>query len=298
MGVTRKKLLYKILTRTVIIFVIGLFLNAFPSHFDFSTIRILGVLQRIAICYFFASLLFLTTRITTQALIITGLLIGYWLIMTMLPVPEYGINNLTQNGNLAAYVDRFIFSSSHLYEKTFDPEGLLSTLPALATTLIGNLTGAWLLSQHNKQKKLQGIVIAGVIALIIGWLWGMSFPINKSLWTSSYVLWSAGLALLLLLTLYWLIEIRNWKKWTKPFEIFGLNAIAAYFLHVFFLKVQAMIHIAKMDGSPGNLRTFITEHLFGWASLPNASLMYAMSYTLLWFLLLTILYRNKIFIKI
>ncbi len=297
-GIPHKKLLYKILTRTIIIFLIGLFLNAFPSHFDVSTIRVSGVLQRIAICYFFASLLFLFTRIQTQILLIVGLLIGYWVIMTMLPVPDYGTNNLSPEGNLAAYIDRLILSPAHLYGKTFDPEGLLSTLPAIATTLIGNLAGAWLLSLHNKQKKVQGTAIAGVIALIIGWVWGLSFPINKSLWTSSYVLWSGGLALLLLATLYWFIEIKNIRHWSKIFEIFGLNAIAAYFLHVFFLKVQAMIHIAQINGLPGNLRIYITEHLFGWTTLLNASLLYAISYVILWFLVLTILKRNKIYIKI
>lgn len=297
-GMSRNNLIFKVLKRSIIIFLIGLFLNAFPNHFDFSTIRIFGVLQRIAICYFFGSLLFLTTRIQTQALIMVGLLIGYWSLLTMIPVPEYGANNLTRDGNLAAYIDRLLFSSAHLYQKTFDPEGFLSTLPAIATTLLGNLTGAWLLSQRSDQKKLQGATLAGIIALIIGWIWGLSFPINKGLWTSSYVLWTGGLALLLLAFCYWLIEIKQWKSWSKPFEIFGLNAIAAYFLHVFFLKFQAMIHIPRMDGSPGNLRIFFTEHFFGWASLQNASLLYAFAYVIFWLLVLTLLYWNKIFIKI
>lgn len=297
-GASKDKLMLKVLKRSIIIFLIGLFLNAFPHHFDYSTIRVFGVLQRIAVCYLVAASLFLTTQLRTQALVMVILLIAYWLIMILIPVPGYGTHNLTMEGNLAAYIDRLVFSAPHLYQKVFDPEGFLSTLPAIATTLIGNLTGAWLISQNNQQKKLQGMTIAGILALIAGWIWGLWFPINKGLWTSSYVLWTGGLALLLLGLCYWLIEIKKWKKWSLPFEIFGLNAIAAYFLHIFLLKIQAMIHIAKMDGSPGNLRLFITEHLFGWVSLKNASLMYAFSYVLFLLIIFTILYRKKIFIKI
>jgi predicted acyltransferase len=259
---------------------------------------VFGVLQRIAICYFVASILFLTTKVYTQAIIIVGLLIGYWLIMTFISVPGYGINNLTQEGNLAAYIDRLVFSSAHLYEKVFDPEGFLSTLPAIATCLLGNLTGVWLLSRNNIQIKLQGMTLIGILALAFAWIWGNSFPINKSLWTSSYVLLTGGLALLLLVVCYWLIEIKHYKRWSMPFAIFGMNAILAYFLHIFFLKIQALIHIQRLNGTPGNLRIFITEHLFGWLSLQSASLMYAFCYVIFWLFILTILYKKKIFIKI
>ncbi|WED44444.1 acyltransferase family protein [Legionella cardiaca] len=292
-GLTFKELLPKILRRTFIIFLLGLFLNAFPYHFDFETLRFFGVLQRIAICYLVCALLFLTTRITTQFIILITLLVGYWLLMTFIPVPGYGTNNLTPQGNLAAYVDRLIFSSAHLYGKFYDPEGLLSTLPAIATGLIGNLAGFWLISRRKPSVQITGMVIAGVLCSIAGILWGLWFPINKSLWTSSYVLWTGGLALLILGFCYWLIDIKGWKKWSKPFEIFGVNALTAYFLHVFFIKIQIMVVIP-----PGNLRSYLTEHLFGWASSVNASLLYALSYTLFWLLILTVLYRNKIFIKI
>lgn len=271
-------LFVNIFKRSVVLFLIGLLLNAFPHHFELGTLRIFGVLQRIAICYFIAALLFLTTRISTQIMVMSALILGYWLLMVMLP----GQFDLSPAGNLAAYVDRTLFSSAHLYGKVYDPEGLLSTLPAIATTLLGNLTGAWLLSTHNPRQKLIGMSITGFLAVLSGWLWGLWFPINKALWTSSYVLWTGGLALIFLGYCYWLIEIKSWKKWTKPFEIFGVNALLAFLLHVLFLKIQALILIPRSDGSIRNLRLFITEYCFGWASLPTAALLYALSYTLLW----------------
>ncbi|WP_028387653.1 acyltransferase family protein [Legionella fairfieldensis] len=290
-------LIIQVLKRSIFMFAIGLFLNAFPYHFDLSTLRILGVLQRIAICYFCASLLFLTTRMEIQAAIAGLLLIGYWFIMTFVFVPGYGTNQLTVEGNLAAYLDRLFFSPSHLYGKIYDPEGLLSTFPAIATTLIGNLTGMWLLSSYSAWEKMTRMAFAGLLALLIGGVWGLWFPVNKTLWTSSYVLWTGGFALIGLAFCYWLIEIKGWKKWSRLFEMFGVNAMAAYVLHVFFLKIQAMISIPH-DGFTDNLRVFITAYFFGGMSLKNGSLLYALSYTLIWLLVLTILYRRKIFIKI
>lgn len=297
-GISTEELFTKVLKRSVIIFLLGLFLNAFPDHFNFSTIRIYGVLQRIALCYFFASLLFLTTRVSMQALIMGVLLVGYWLLLIVIPIPEQGVNNLIQENNLPAYIDRLLLSSNHLYRKTFDPEGLLSTLPAIATALLGNLTGIWLLSNNSHHKKLLGIIITGILAFAVGWLWGLWFPINKVIWTSSYVLFTGGLALVFLAWCYWLIEIKHWQICFRFFEIFGVNAIAAYFLHIFFLKIQSMILLQRQDGSLGNLRIFISEHLFWRVSLQNASLLYALTYTILWFIVLWFLYRQKIFIKI
>ncbi len=294
----KQLLIAKIIKRSTSIFLIGLFINAFPYHFHFATIRVFGVLQRIAICYFVASFLFLTTRIQTQAIIMTALLIGYWLIMTCIPLPNYGINNLTPIGNVAAYLDRLTFSSPHLYGKIYDPEGILSTLPAIATALLGNLTGAWLISEQSHHKKVQSITAIGIVTVILGWLWGLTFPINKALWTSSYVLYTGGLALLLFAFCYWIIEIKGWQKWAKPFEIFGLNAIAAYCLHVILIKILAAIHIQNVNGSSENLRIYITEQLFDWTNLANGQLLFGIFYVILWFFILSIFYRKKIFIKI
>ncbi len=284
-----QQLFPKILIRTVVLFSVGLFLNAFPHHFDFGTLRVFGVLQRIAICYFIAATLFLTTRISTQALIMLGLMIGYWLLMTRLS----GVYDLSPKGNYAAFIDRHLFSSAHLYGKVFDPEGLLSTLPAISTALLGNLTGAWLNSSHSQNKKVMHLTLAGFFAVVAGWLWGLWFPINKALWTSSYVLFAGGFSVLILALCYWLIEVKSLKKWSRPFEIFGLNAMLAYVLHVIFLKIQAAISIPGPTGKTSNLRVFITEHLFGWASLENASLFYAGCYTILWLLIIWLFVIKK-----
>lgn len=292
-GLSTQQLLPKIIKRSILIFLIGLFLNAFPYHFDWASIRIVGVLQRIALCYFFTAWLFLKTSVRAQAFIIMAILIGYWFVLTLFSAPHYGVEN-----NVAAYVDRLFFGPAHLYLKTSDPEGILSTLPALATALIGNLTGVWLLANTSKQHKLAGMIAAGSLVLGIGFIWGLWLPINKALWTSSYVLWTGGLALLLLAGCYGLIEMKGWTAWSKFFEIFGVNALAAYVLHVFFLKVQMMVTISLPDHGSQNLKLFITESLFGWASLANASLLYALSYTLFWFIVLAFLYRKKIYIRI
>ena len=295
-GETDRELLAQVLRRTLIIFGLGLALNGFPLY-HLSSLRIPGVLQRIALCYLFASLLSLKTSLRTLAGIAAGLLVGYWLLMTRFPVPGFGMGNLSKEGNLAAYLDRLILPG-HLYRPVYDPEGLLSTLPAVVTTLLGVFAGTWLRSSFSKKDKALWLVAAGAAGILGGRLWNPFFPINKALWTSSYVLFTGGLACLTMAFCWYAIEIRGWRGWGRPFEIFGTNAIAAYFLHVFFLKIQNLIHIPQPDGSPGNLRFFITNHLFGWATPQNASLFYALSYTLLWLGFFTVLSRRKIFIKI
>lgn len=285
-------LLFKILKRSLLIFLIGLFLNAFPNHFDLGTLRILGVLQRIALCYFLSAILFLTTGFRAQALITAILLISYWLVMTLTT------SDLTREGNFAAYLDRLLLSADHLYGKTYDPEGFLSTLPALATTLLGSLTAAWLLSSRDLRQKGRGLIWAGILALGLGWCWGLVFPINKTLWTSSFVLWTGGWALLIFAFCYWTIEIKNYRKWSKPLEIFGLNALMAYVLSILFLKMQLVIQIPRPGGFSLNLKSYLCDYLFGWASPENAALLYALAYTLIWFLVLVLLYRRKIIIKL
>ena len=231
-GCSRHELVLHTLRRSAILFVIGLLLNGLGS-LSLSSWRIPGVLQRIAVAYAAAALIMLYSRTRTRVAWIAALLLGYWLLMRFVPVPGYGVPGrdiplLHPNGNLAAYLDRKLMLG-HLWERTRDPEGILSTLPAIATALCGVLTGQWLRSQRTSQQKAKGMVLLGMAGIVVGELWGLWFPINKKLWTSSYVLFTAGCALVCLAICYWLTDIklrRGW--WTRPFLIFGANAITAY----------------------------------------------------------------------
>lgn len=297
-GTSSRALLVKITKRSVILFSIGLFLNAFPWHFDLATLRIFGVLQRIALCYFASAYMYVLTRLQTQGLLILLLLVGYYVVMCFYPLPGMDGQQLSPQGNLAAHIDRFILSPTHMYNKNFDPEGLLSTLPAIATALLGNLAGVWLLQPTKNALKAQALWWVGILFLTVGWFWGWFFPINKALWTSSYVLYSGGMALLLFALCYWLIDIRHTRRWAKPFEILGLNATAAYVLHVFFFKLQCAVFVVNSENIQMNLRDYIAVKTFGFASEANAALLYAASYTLIWLMVMTLLYRRKIFIRL
>ncbi|WP_419418510.1 acyltransferase family protein [Legionella sp. D16C41] len=287
-------LVIKIIKRSIIIFAIGLLLNAFPYHFDLNSLRFYGVLQRIAICYFFAAILFLTTKVYTQFFIFILLLVSYWLINLVLP--GYTGDSLTPEFNIPALIDRALFSEAHLYGKYYDPEGLLSTISSLATVLLGNLAGYWLVGAYQKNLKLLGLITAGFLGILLGWLWSFWFPINKSLWTSSYVLWTGGLGLFAFAICYWFLEIKQWQKWIYPFKVFGLNALFAYTLHIFLLKIQIVISIPH-NGKTSNLKTFLTENLFSYSSAENASLSYAIIYTIVC-LILTIITQKLSFFKL
>jgi predicted acyltransferase len=289
----------QIFKRAVIIYALGMVLNAIPNYHP-STIRILGVLQRIAICYFFGSLLFIKTSLKTQIGIAVAALAGYWLAMTYIPVPGFGAGVLTKDGSLAAWLDRLVLGHHTYRQGVYDPEGILSTVPALVTTLLGMFAGRWLRSSKTPEEKVSGLLAAGTTSAGLGWLWGLAFPINKALWTSSYVLFTAGLALWLLTVCYWLIEIKGIKAWGRPFEIFGINAITAYMLPIFLLKFMVLytLPVAGAAG-PQQLRIILCDHIFGsWLSPNGASAAFAFSYMFLWMAAFWPLYRRKILIKI
>ncbi len=191
-GRNKRDLYLKVIKRTLIIFTIGLFLNAVP-YFNFSELRIPGVLQRIAVCYFFASIIFLNTKVATQVIITIALLIIYCLLLTYVPAPGFAAGDLSKEGSLPSFIDRMVFGN-HVWAqaKVYDPEGLLSTIPALATTLIGVLTGHWLRTNKSAYQKAAGMFVAGMVCVVIGWTWNPFLPINKALWTSSYVLFYRG----------------------------------------------------------------------------------------------------------
>lgn len=296
-GEGARRLWLKAVRRSAIIFALGLLLNGFP-HFDLSTIRIPGVLQRIAVCYLLAATLFLVTGIRGQIAITFALLAGYWLLMTRVPVPGYGAGDLSPEGNLAAYIDRQLMAG-HLWRPNWDPEGILSTLPALATTLCGVLAGRWLKTRASPARKAAGLAGAGLAGLLLGEIIDPWFPINKNLWTSSYVLFTAGAALILLALCYWTIEIKGFKRWAKPFEIYGVNAIAVYVLSGLMGRLLIVIDFTLADGSRVPLKAYLFQSLFARLADPiNASLAFAICYVLFWLALMWALYRRRIFIKV
>jgi predicted acyltransferase len=298
-GTVKRGLYSKVIKRSAIIFGLGLFLNGFP-YFQLSTIRIPGVLQRIALCYLIASLIFLTTRVRTQLLIALALLFAYWLIMTNLATPGFAAGDLSKEGSIASFIDRKLLGQ-HIWRqgRVYDPEGLLSTIPAVATTLFGVLTGHWLRNEKTRIEKVVGMFVAGAVCVVLGWMWNKFFPINKPLWTSSYVLFTAGLGLQLLALCYWIIDIKGYRRWAWPFEVFGVNALALFVGSGLMVKLMGLIILPRGDGSQISSQGWIFRNFFlPWASPINASLFYAIAFILLWLFLMWLLYRKRIYIKV
>jgi predicted acyltransferase len=299
-GVT-KEVYLKIFRRAALIFLLGLILAAFP-YFAFSTLRIPGVLQRIAVCYLIASLIFIKTDWKQQTLIGIGLLFLYWALMTLIDVPGCDVTTIDDKAcNLAAFVDRAVFGENHIWRsaKVFDPEGILSTIPAVVTTLSGALTGTWLKTKRDNLEKVAGMFFFGIVLCVTGWIWHSFFPINKALWTSSYVLYTTGLALLFLGFCFYLIDIKNYTKWTKPFVIFGVNALALFVFSGLLSKILGIIKVPGADGKETSLQGWIFQKMFLSIAEPiNASLLFALSYILFWLFLMWLLYRKRIYIKV
>jgi predicted acyltransferase len=294
---SKRDLYIKIVRRTLIIFVLGLVLAGFPRY-ELPTIRIPGVLQRIAVCYFIASIIFLNTKWRTQIAVAAALLLAYWGLMVLIPAPGFSAGDLTMEGNVAAYVDRTLLGR-HTWKPLYDPEGILSTIPAIVTTLGGVLTGHWLRSRRSELEKVAGMFVVGAACMVIGWAWGFWFPINKALWTSSYVMLTAGLALQFLAVCFWLIDIKGIRRWATPFAVFGSNALIIYFLAELFSHIISLVSFTQPDGSSVDLKTFIYEKIFAsWASPVNASVLFAICVVLLWLGVATILYRKRVFIKV
>ena len=296
-GGSRRDLYLKIVRRTALIFAIGLLLSDFPYN-DPATFRIPGVLQRIAVCYLFASVIFLNTTWRTQALIVAALLLAYWAILVLVPAPGFAAGDLSMAGSIASYVDRGVFGA-HTWKPLYDPEGILSTTGALATTLCGVLTGHFLRTRREPLEKVAAMFAAGAVCVIVGWAWNYWFPVNKALWTSSYVVFTAGLALELLALCYWLVDIKRLRRWSVPFLVFGTNALAVFFLSEYFVLLASLVRFTRPDGSQTDILGLIYEKLFAsWAAPINASLMYAVCFVLVWLGLMWLLYRKRIFIKV
>ena len=297
----RRGVIGKIVKRSVTLFLLGLFLNFFPK-FDITTVRILGVLQRIALVYLVCSLIFLKTTPRQQVYVFCGIVISYWLLMTIVPVPGVGYANLEPESNLAAWLDRIILTPAHVYKpaKVWDPEGLLSTLPAIGTGILGMLTGGWLRSNRPRAEKVAWLFAVGCLITLGGLIWDGFFPINKALWTSSYVLLAGGLAMLALALCYWLIDVQGYRKGVLPFVAFGVNAITVFFLSGLIPRIMNLIHVTKADGSETGLRDYLYRTFIAlpFADPKNASLAGALTFVLIWAGILWWMYRKNVIIKV
>jgi predicted acyltransferase len=308
-GDSRTVLLRHAFRRAVIIFAIGLALNCTRMLFSWSGssgLRIPGVLQRIGICYLAASILFLYVKPKARALVVAALLVGYWILMRFVPVPGFGVPSrdmpfLHPDANLGAYLDRkfLLWGSTRLYEHTRDPEGLLSTLPAIATALLGVFTGEWLRSKRGAQSKALGMFASGVVGLILGEIWGIWFPINKKLWTSSFVLFTAGFALVCLALCYWATDIKRWRgAWTKPFLIFGRNSITVYAFAELFAELLDSFNV-RLNGHMLTGQEYIFRRFFAPLGSPSfTSLLFSLAFVLICLLPIWLMDRKKIFLKI
>jgi predicted acyltransferase len=306
-GATRGDLAKHVLIRSLIIFAIGLFLNGFP-YFHMATIRYAGVLQRIAACYLIGGLIVVATarkadregfeaRIGIIAAIFCALLVGYWALMRFVPVPGYGAGNLTPEGNLAAYVDRAIMLH-HLWRPMWDPEGFLSTIPAIGTLLSGVLVGEFLRSKRSMRQKCIVMLAFGAVAMIFGRSLHGFFPINKNLWTSTYVIFTSGFAMVSLAICYWLADIKGWRKWSMPFLVFGMNAIAAFTFATFVAKCSVIFRLTA-DGARNSWHGWFYDRFFEPLASPyNASLLFALFFVALCWLPMWLLYRRRVFIKV
>jgi predicted acyltransferase len=309
---TRTTLARHIVQRSVILTLLGLLLNGFPS-FHLHTLRLPGILQHIALCYLCGGLLYLavrhlkiSTRVSVIAAVAVLLIAGYWAALELLPVPGFGPGRLDSLGTISAYVDRSVFSVPHLwlygttpgYGVTYDPDGILVSLSSLSQLLIGILAGEWLRTRHSGTKKALALAVAGLILLIAGRALNPWLVINKKIWTSTFVLFSSGFSLLAFACLYWLIDLRRSLWWTAPTLIFGTNAILAFALSSVLTTLTAAVHVDSA-GTLMNLRRWGYQTLFlPWLSPIHASLAFAILIVLINLALIWPLYRRRIFLRL
>ncbi len=283
-GQSQKKLCLHIFKRAFLLVLTGLILNGL-LRFDWPNMRWPGVLQRIGLCYFFAALVVLHTRWRTQAIVVAVVLLLYWAAMALIPVPGYGPGVMTPEGCLSSYIDQQLLPG-RIYQEYYgfgDNEGIISTFPAVCTTLLGALAGYWLRSKYSGNRKCVAMAVAGIVSLIAGYGWGMYFPVIKNIWTSSYVMVAAGYSLLLLALFYWLIDAKGYRRWAFFFIVIGVNPITIYVMQwvVDFDRVAGFFvkGLADYSGAAGLLILAIGALMIKW-------------------LFLLFLYRRKIIIKI
>lgn len=299
-GASRTQLARHVVWRGIALFAVGLFLNGFPNHYQWSSWRVYGVLQRIALCYVIAGILALWCSRRGWMVTAFACLVGYWVLMRYVPVPGFGVPThdiplLDPDRNLVAWLDRKLLAG-HLYEGTRDPEGVISTIPAVATALLGLLTGDWLRSARPAKSKVLGMAIFGAVGVAMGEFFNLWFPINKKLWTSSFVLLTAGLALLCLAFCYWLADVKKWRGLaTRFFLVFGMNAIAAYG----FAEMLSHCLDRFSAGEGMTWQEAVYQNVFAPLASPvNASLLYGITYVLMCWAAMWVLYRKGYYVKI
>ena len=297
-GDSRADLFRKAAGRAAILFVLGVLVYVYPE-FNLSTERILGVLQRIAICYLAAAAIFLTAKLRGQIVWIVSLMAVYWLLMAFAPVPGYGGGRLDVEGNFAHYIDRIVLGShNYIWTKTWDPEGIVSTLPAIATCLLGVIAGHMVASRRGLRERCLRLFGLGAILLAAGLICNIWLPINKKLWTDSFTLFMAGLDFVMFAGLLWLVDGLGWRRVVKPLVIMGKNAIVIYLASEFLDEALGWIHWTGATGRV-SLRARIYHHLFAGIGGPyNASLSYAIAYVLVLYLFAWALYRRGWIIRV
>lgn len=322
-GDDRGAIVRQIVKRGAIIFLLGFLMSWFPFYqygakvpgyedptfmdrflYRLEHVRIMGVLGRIGVVYIFSALLTLRTSLKQQVIIVAGLLYGYWLVMTLTPLPAYGgtLGFFTlhdQANTVAAFVDRAVLGKHIWGGGTFDPEGILSTIPAIATAILGVMAGRWINSQRALIERIAGLFAAGSFGMVLGLVWNWVFPINKSIWTSSYVLFTAGMACVVLATCMWIIDHLNVRGWTKPFVIYGMNPIVAFVGSGVLARIIYTLWKVPYEGKTVAVQGVIYQSMFAsWLPAKVASLGFALLTVLFWFGILAVLYRRKIFLKV
>jgi predicted acyltransferase len=320
----------QIFRRAGLIFLFGLLVNGFPFY-TWAAVdgiadptmwqrftdrlehwRIMGVLQRIAVAYLVSALIATRVRVRTQVAVAAVILVGYWIVMTMLPVPGSsgtpGQLLLDRpSATMAAYWDRVFLDWSrfglgnHIWASSasWDPEGILSTAGAIGTALLGNVAGWWLGQQRALPERVNGLFAAGALAMLVGLMWNWVFPINKGIWTSSYTVFTVGLAAVSIGTIMWMVDIQGWRRWTKPFVIYGMNPMVAFVGSGVLARLIYSIFKVDYDGQRISLQAGIYKALFeSWLSPVNASLAFALGYVAFFFGILSLLHRRNIVFKV
>ena len=310
--------------RALTIVGLGLLMTGFPYHqfyiqlpggavFDSTTIpldvshwRVTGVLQRIGVCYLLGALLTMRTTIRQQVWIAVVLLVGYWLVMTLVPVPGHGIGALVLSdpgASLAAWLDRTVIGPHHMWiggGGIWDPEGILSMVPATATVILGTIAGRWIAAPTPLLERVSTLFAAGALGMMAGLVWNWSFPIGKNLWTSSYVVFTAGMACVCIATCVWLIDVKGWRAWTRPIVPFGLNPIVAFVASGFFSRfIYTLVRVPR-GGALVSVQSAVYESVFVplFSDARDSSLFFAVVYVALFYAILQLMHRRGIIVKI